>query len=178
MRRPRLRRRGFWPKSAKVSGASPAPRRTGRDTPPVKITTPPNELDALVELLASPEAERLSLDVVKRAHAMFSERRIELAERRASPKQLAFQKAFFDRADPTGRRCGLFIGLGANRSGKTFACGWLCFAKYLRDVARAGDLFWCVSQNLERSIGGQQRELWEALPRIMFGTAWDSKIGF
>jgi hypothetical protein len=138
-----------------------------------------DNLDELVALLDSPEAENLPLDTLKRAAAVLAECRIERAERRASPKQLSFQKAFFDRADATGRPCGIFVALGGNRSGKTFACGWLCFAKYLRDVAKAGDWFWCIAQNLDRSVGGQQRELWDALPRIKFGSqVWDEKIGF
>ncbi|MGH7178504.1 MAG: hypothetical protein ACREJC_14090, partial [Tepidisphaeraceae bacterium] len=72
-----------------------------------------------------------------------------------------------------------FVALGANRSGKSYVAGWMCFAKFVRDHARAGDWFWCIGQNLERSVGGQQRELWEALPRRMFGNqSWDEKIGF
>ncbi len=39
--------------------------------------------------------------------------------------------------------------------------------------------FWCIGQNLERSVGGHQREVWEALPRRMFrNQTWDEKIGF
>lgn len=72
--------------------------------------------------------------------------------------------------------------MGGNRSGKTIATHWLCFAKYLRDVARGGDAFWCVAPNFEKSVGtagGQQRELWQALPRRMFGKqVWNEKTGF
>lgn len=105
---------------------------------------------------------------------------IEWAESKASAKQLAFQKNFFDRADDTGRRCDIFVALGGNRSGKSIGAGRLCFAKYLRDYARDGDCFWCVGVTLDRSILGQQQELWQALPRWMFGPeqVWSEKIGF
>lgn len=99
--------------------------------------------------------------------------RIEWAWINASPKQLDFQRKFFHREGD------IFAAVGGNRSGKSFVCGWLCFALYLRDHAKDGDLFWCVGQTLDRSIGGQQLELWKALPRWMFGkTVWDEKIGF
>ena len=39
-----------------------------------------------------------------------------------------------------------------NRSGKSYVCGWLCFAKYLRDRSRAGDTYWCVGQTLDRGL--------------------------
>lgn len=105
--------------------------------------------------------------------------KIEDAERSASPKQLAFQTAFFNRSDTTGRKCSKFVAIGGNRSGKTFVTARLCFSKYLRDVARTGDHFWAGSQNLPRSISGLQKELWDALPTGMFrGRIWDSKVGF
>jgi hypothetical protein len=136
-------------------------------------------LNDIAAILASPEAEKLPPDLLLKASEVFSEQKIELAERRASEKQRRFQKVFFDRADDTGRRVDILVALGGNRSGKSFVTGWLCFGKYLRDVAKNGDWFWCIGQNLERSVGGQQRELWEALPRWMFGSqTWDSKIGF
>lgn len=104
---------------------------------------------------------------------------IEVAQLRASPKQLSFQRQFFAREDDRGRRADVFVALGGNRSGKSYVCGWLCFAKYLRERARNGDWFWCVGQTLDRSIGGQQKELWKALPRWMFGEqTWSEKIGF
>lgn len=108
---------------------------------------------------------------------------IEMAELRASPKQLSFQKCFFDRRDPTGRKCSIFAALGGNRSGKSYTAGWLSFAKYLRDCAVNGDTFWCVGQTNDRSKQGQQKELWLALPRWMFSAlgehqVWDEKRGF
>jgi hypothetical protein len=132
---------------------------------------------------------------LRRAKALLDAFPIEVAELRASDKQLAFQRAFLDRRDPeTGEGKDIFAALGGNRSGKSIVCGWLCFAKYLRDRARDGDWFWCVGQTLDRSIGGQQKELWNALPKWMFGAVpgaarsrhnwqvtpqqWDEKIGF
>lgn len=108
---------------------------------------------------------------------------IELAELRASDKQLRFQRAFLDRRDDVGRRCDIFAALGGNRSGKSICAGWLCFARYLRDVARNGDWFWCVGQTLDRSIGGQQKEVWNSLPKWMFSACgqnqtWGEKLGF
>src|SRR5690349_18348355 len=94
---------------------------------------------------------------------------IELAILNSSEKQRNLMRAFFERADETGRKCDIFAGLGGNRSGKSFSLGVLCFCLYLRDHARDGDWFWCVGQNLDRSVGGQQKELWKALPRWMFG---------
>jgi hypothetical protein len=104
---------------------------------------------------------------------------IGFAEDNASDKQRHFQRTFEARNDD-GRRVDIFAAMGANRSGKTFVGGVMCFAKHLRDRAKPGGWYWCVAPNLDRSIGGQQRELWEALPRWMFGKdqVWDSKIGF
>ena len=136
-------------------------------------------LDQIADVLQSPQAEKLPADVLRRASMVLAEQQIEVSERRASAKQRAFQRVFLRRADDAGRRCDIFVALGANRSGKSYVAGWLCFAKYVRDVARTGDWFWCIGQNLERSVGGQQRELWQALPRRMFGSqTWDEKIGF
>lgn len=117
------------------------------------------------------------------ALALLNDWRIEVAYSRASPKQTAFADVFFDRSNGTHKK-SIFAAIGANRSGKTIVGGWLCFAIFLREKAQAGDVFWCVSQNLDRSITGQQRELWEALPRQMFidhkgnMQGWSEKIGF
>jgi hypothetical protein len=73
---------------------------------------------------------------------------IEFAELKSSAKQRRFARAFFSRRHPeTGRKVSIFVALGANRSGKSFTAGVMCFAKYLRDHARDGDWFWCVGQN-------------------------------
>ncbi|MCL2647638.1 MAG: hypothetical protein FWD61_11625 [Phycisphaerales bacterium] len=58
----------------------------------------------------------------------------------------------------------------------------MCFAKFLRDKAQHGDAFWCVAPSFDKSVGaagGQQKELWDALPRWMFkDQTWDEKTGF
>ena len=98
--------------------------------------------------------------------------RIELAEARASDKQLAFQEDFF------ARRHRTYAALGGNRSGKSVLCGVMCFAKWIRDRATHGDLFWCTSPTSEKSLG-QQKLLWNTLPRWMFGKfSFDEKNGF
>jgi hypothetical protein len=105
--------------------------------------------------------------------AEVAEYKIEIAEARASAKQLAFQEDFF------ARRHRTYAALGGNRSGKSVVTGRMCFAKWIRDVARDGDLYWCVSPTSEKSNGGPQKLLWETLPRWMFGKyTWDAKNGF
>lgn len=105
---------------------------------------------------------------------------IDCAEARASQKQLDFQQAFITRRDKTGRKVSIFVALGGNRAGKSFVCGLLGLGRYLEQFTTARDRFWLISQNLERSVTGQQRELWENLPRrlIVDGQQWDEKIGF
>lgn len=135
----------------------------------------------------------MTAEQLLRARALLDAYPIEVAELRASPKQLRFQQAFFDRRDPEGdgRRLNVFVALGGNRSGKSITAGWLCFAKYLRDKAKNGDWFWCIGPTLDRSVGGVQKEIWNALPKGMFKGAlrshhawqhveqhWDEKIGF
>lgn len=130
-------------------------------------------------MIRSERASALTPAQLERVRALMAAFPIEMAELRASPKQLRFQRAFLSRRDATGRRCDVFAVLGANRSGKSFVAGRLCFAKYLRDHSRNGDVFWCVAVTLDRSIGGQQKELWDSLPRWMFGEqSWTEKIGF
>jgi len=134
------------------------------------LITSPDEYDLL---------EYATLDELERMIELGEWDKIEHAQENASEKQKAFQRAFFNRTDDSGRRCSKFVAIGGNRSGKTILNARLCFAKYLRDVARSGDTFWAGSQNLDRSIGGLQKELWEALPAGMFrGRVWDSKLGF
>jgi hypothetical protein len=97
---------------------------------------------------------------------------IELAEAKASDKQLEYQRLFFARAYRT------FAALGGNRSGKSIVNGVMCFAKWIRDLAKDGDEFWCVAPTFEKSVG-QQKLLWDNLPRWMFkNKSWDPKNGF
>lgn len=70
-------------------------------------------------------------------------------------------------------------GVVHHNSGKTIGIGWMCFANWLRDFAKKGETYWCIAPNAEKAVSGQQKELWEALPRWMFGEqAWDAKNGF
>lgn len=123
--------------------------------------------------------EYATLEQLEARAAIAEWEKIEDSECLASAKQRSFQRAFFSRSDNKGRRCSKFVVIGGNRSGKTFVAARMCFAKYLRDVAKDGDHFWAGSQNLDRSIGGLQKELWEALPEAMFmGRMWEPKNGF
>jgi hypothetical protein len=133
----------------------------------------------MLSLLKSEHASELSLEELTEIQSVLDAFPVELAVLRASAKQRAFMEAFFARQRPDGSPLDIFVALGGNRSGKSIVAGWLCFAMYLRYVARAGSLFWCVSPTLDRSIGGVQKELWNALPKWMFGKQrWDEKIGF
>jgi len=68
---------------------------------------------------------------------------------------------------------------GANRSGKTKGIIG-AIVTYLRDHAKSGGVGWCISPTYERSVDGAQRELWNTLPRSMFGPKqqWSPKLGF
>src|SRR2546421_8808719 len=50
----------------------------------------------------------------------------DVAEAKASSKQIAFRDAFMARQDAKGRPCGIFVALGGNRAGKSFVCAYLC----------------------------------------------------
>ncbi len=149
-----------------------------RPDPPLR-----EKLRLLTCLLASDRAAGLTRDDLAEALQILEAFPIDVFELRASQKQLDFAERFFNRADFDGRPLDIFVAMGGNRSGKSIVCGWLCFAKWLRDKAVAGDEYWCVAQNLQRSITGQQKELWQALPRHMFNAwrkpqTWDEKTGF
>lgn len=142
------------------------------------VPNPSEQRRAITSWLESADASAAPLEDVTAAAKLIDGDAIGFAEDRASVKQRDFQHAFESRQD-NGRRVDIFAAMGANRSGKTYVGGWMCFAKHLRNNAKPGGWYWCVSLNLDRSVGGQQRELWEALPRWMFGEqSWDSKIGF
>tara|TARA_B100000745_G_scaffold84529_1_gene52933 strand:+ start:2248 stop:3576 length:1329 start_codon:yes stop_codon:yes gene_type:complete len=67
--------------------------------------------------------------------------------------------------------------MGGNRSGKSFAAAAV-FGKYIRDEAETGE-YWCVAPNKELSTKGQQKLLWDLIPRRMFGRFhYDPKVGF
>lgn len=70
-------------------------------------------------------------------------------------------------------------GMVNHNSGKSFSCGRMVFSKYLRDKAKPGSVFWCISPTTEKSIAGPQKEIWNALPLwMMEGQSYDEKNGF
>ena len=86
----------------------------------------------------------------------------------SNPKQLAFQKAFFARVGKEHRHPTVYAAGGANRSGKTVTTWGLCFCKYLRDVAKNGDLFWAMAPTFPKLKQGPHKWLWDYLPHSMF----------
>lgn len=91
----------------------------------------------------------------------------------ASPKQLAFAKAFWSQSKY------LFAAAGGNQSGKTATAGGMCFSRWLRDRARDGDVFWVIAQTHETMRDIPHKTMWEYLPRGMFGrTVYHPKLGF
>lgn len=108
--------------------------------------------------------------------------RIEQAMSRPNPRQMEMLDAFWRGRihGPTGRPAyDTVVMIAGNQSGKTYCAGRMCFAKWLRDFARDGEVYWCIAPTLEKSIDKQQKELWESLPRSMFGEqVWDAKNGF
>ena len=99
--------------------------------------------------------------------------KIERWHTTANKRQLECADEFF-----SGKH-SIVAMVGANRSGKTFAAGMMCFARHLRDYAKKGEIYWCVAPSQERSVSVQQKTLWECLPREMFGdAAFDEKNGF
>lgn len=123
-------------------------------------------------MLTSDKASALTPEQIERAKRLAATFPIELAEVRASQKQLRFQRVFFDRRDEEGRRVTVLVALGGNRSGKSICAGWLCFAKYLRDRARNGDTFWCVARAATRTAGTRYtiRSCSTRAPTISLGT--------
>lgn len=108
--------------------------------------------------------------------------KIEQALSRPNPRQMEMVEAFWRGRihGPTGRpEYDTIVMIAGNQSGKTYGAGRMCFAKWLRDFAQDGDVYWCIAPTLEKSIDKQQKELWESLPRRMFGEQmWDAKNGF
>lgn len=69
--------------------------------------------------------------------------------------------------------------IAGNQSGKTYCMARMCFGLWLKDKAKSGDVYWCIAPNQEKSVTGQQKELWSSLPRWMFVDAdYDDKNGF
>jgi len=118
--------------------------------------------------------------IVNRAIKMLGNCQIEKDLARANSKQLLFIDTFLTEARKPidERKYKEFALVGGNRSGKSFG-GRMAFAKYVRDYAAPYGIYWCVSPNDDVSIRGPQKEVWEALPRWMFGEQeWNEKNGF
>lgn len=92
----------------------------------------------------------------------------------ASPKQLAFQKAFFE------QKHRIYAASGANQSGKTECAAGMCFAKWIRDHARNGDAYWVIAQTHETMRDIPHKTLWKFLPRSMFpaNVEYSPRLGF
>jgi hypothetical protein len=117
--------------------------------------------------------ERELLKSAQKLKALWDWTKIEQAILTANPKQLTAVEAF-----ESGKYSTVCM-LGANRSGKSYCCGRMCFAKHLRDVAKQGEVYWCIAPTSEKSIAGQQKELWQSLPyELMAGQKYDEKNGF
>lgn len=109
---------------------------------------------------------------LEKCRLMLQELRIESGFMNASPKQVEVMEAFMGGVYKT-----IFVS-GGNQSGKSFISARL-FAWYLRERAKPGEVYWCINPNSEKSVMGQQRMLWDCLPRRMLGgQVWTEKNGF
>lgn len=131
----------------------------------------------LKESLASndPTLLRELHSISSKAYQLAEHLKIESWMLTAGPKQMEAVEAWHQ----TPRRFSRFALVGGNRSGKSFTGGRLLFAKTLRDTAPKNGIYWCVAPNEQKSIEIQQKEIWEALPKWMFGDQfYDEKNGF
>ena len=113
------------------------------------------------------------VDELEKSHEIIQkELQIDLSFLTANPKQLRVADGFW-----SGTR-RLLASVGANRSGKSWAAGRLCCARWIRDRGYPGARIWCISQNFEKSVEGPQRELWEALEKERFSREWSPELGF
>jgi hypothetical protein len=69
-------------------------------------------------------------------------------------------------------------GVVSHNSGKSYVAGHMCVARYLRDMAKPGELIWCISPTYARSIDGPQKELWKALPHDRFSREFSPEHGY
>lgn len=115
------------------------------------------------------------LQLARKAAPLADWLKIESLFLTAGPKHLAMAEAFHSQP----RKYSKFALIGGNRAGKSVCGGRMCFAKHLRDHAKAGAIYWCVAPTTEKSIAGQQRELWESLPRSLLGDAsYNEQTGY
>jgi len=74
--------------------------------------------------------------------------------------------------------CYTSNGILCHNSGKSYT-GSKVFSRLVSDTCQAGDTIWCISPSKEKSIGTQQRYLWNDLPRGMIAdNTWTEKNGF
>ncbi len=135
-------------------------------------------LGSLNNMAESPQVRADKANLMRLIEEIRLNCQIELAFEGASEKQTEFSKVFFAR-EYNGLEIDILGMVGGNRSGKTYCAGYMCVGLYLKDYAKDGEVFWCVAPTNDKSISGQQKELWQALPRKMFGKqVYDSKSGF
>jgi len=121
----------------------------------------------------SPQSIELLSKQLSAIQRTFADSKIEQLLAGSNPKQIDALDAFLS------GEFKVVALIGGNRSGKTIAIGGMCFARHLRDDAKKNTVYWCISPNAEKSVTGQQKELWETLPRWMFGDqSYDAKNGF
>lgn len=132
------------------------------------------------ELSKSNESQRTELlRLYQQAEMTFRDCQIEKDLLTATPKQLELIGLFVDQLQTNlnDREFKYFGAVGGNRSGKSY--GHRCaFGIFVRDYAKDGDIIWCITPNEEKSIG-QQREVWNILPRPCFaGREFSEENGF
>lgn len=122
---------------------------------------------------ATEDQRKSKLDAAKKFAYLSEYHKIEQRLSTANSKQIEAVEAFF-----SGDYRHVCM-IGGNQSGKTVACGEMCFAKHLRDHAKKNSIYWCIAPSQERSVSKQQMVLWEILPRFLFGDQkFDHKNGF
>ena len=110
-------------------------------------------------------------NLLKEAEQAAKDAEIEVCIANFTDKQDSLLKAWYSGT------YSKIAAMGGNRSGKTYSAAAL-FAKHIRDDARPGE-YWCVCPKAEISVKGQQKALWELLPKSGFGKfKWNAKSGF
>ena len=126
---------------------------------------------SLVNGMENPPQE--AIDLLEEAQVIIqNQTAIDLAYMSASDKQIRLAEDFWD------DKYDVIAWVGANRSGKSWGAGRLRTARWIRDKGYAGARVWCISQTFKSSVGGPQRELWEALPQERFSKPWNDEYGF
>lgn len=139
------------------------------------------EVSRLCDVLAKADPASVNVGWASRVRDRLANSRVELMLRPsvdgssgAGVKQLRVFDAFASGEWDT-IACG-----GANRSGKSVSIWEMCFAWWLRDMAKDGDVYWCVAPDFTKLKLGPHKWLWDALPRRMFagGRPYTQSTGF